>query len=243
MTSAAEVLRFISVWQADRSPGSNYPPLSGFPGISTTSVEAPKSSQPGEHRQEPKGVFGSCFTLDILIDGVKTRCLLDTGPEVTTMSETHFKRQFGGTRLSSAKWVKLTAVNRLDIPVVGCLYAGMECLGMKLPRKCVFVLRDDVACNEEKSVVPGILGMNVLSGLRSLFSGLDDVQMMNLHKQPARNVNLHHVFTEMEREEQYCGPAGKIGYVKVVGRRAIVIPLCSETVIEGRCRVPPKTSS
>lgn len=107
--------------------------------INTTSVEqaAPTSSGSGEQGQEPDCTFGSCFILDVLIDGVKTCCLLDTGSEVTTMSEAYFRRQFTGARLSSARWVKLTAAN-------GCLYADVECLGMKLPGKCVLVLRDDV---------------------------------------------------------------------------------------------------
>lgn len=136
----------------------------------------------GERGQEPDGIFGNCFTLDVLIDGVKTRCLLDTGSEVTTMSEAHFRRQFGGARLASARWIKLTAANGLDIPVVGCLYADVECLGMKLPGKCVFILRDKAATSEERGAVPGILGMNVLGDLRSLFSGLNGVQTMNRHQ-------------------------------------------------------------
>jgi len=180
--------------------------------INTTSVEqaAPTSSGSGEQGQEPDCTFRSCFTLDVLIDGVKTCCLLDTGSEVTTMSEAYFRRQFTGARLSSARWVKLTAANGLNIPVVGCLYADVECLGMKLPGKCVLVLRDDAAGSEERGAVPGILGMNILGDLRNIFSGLDGMQAMNRHKQVTRNMNMWRIFAEIEREKQYCGLAGKM---------------------------------
>lgn len=44
----------------------------------------------------------------------------------------------------------------------------------------------------------------------------------------------------MAKEELYVGPRGEIGYVKVAGCQAIVVPPLSEVVIEGCCRVPPK---
>ena len=138
-----------------------------------------------EHRATPMGAFGNCFTVDVIIDGVKTCCLLDTGSEVTTMSEGHFKKHFTGKVLSPAKWVKLTAANGLDIPVLGCLYTDVECFGKRLTGKCVFVLRDDATSGKGPGEVPGILGMNVLADLRSLFNDMQGVQTMNRHKQSA----------------------------------------------------------
>ena len=129
----------------------------------------------------PQSVFGNCFTIDVLIDGVNTRCLLDTGSEVSTMSEMHFKKLFKGKALSPAKWVKLTAANGLDIPIIKCLYADIECFGKKLQGKCVFVLQDDMA--DGKDGAAGILGMNVLGELRNLFVNLEGVQRMDRHGQ------------------------------------------------------------
>lgn len=196
------------------------------------------SNQSGvEQIEDPQNAFGNCFTIDVLIDGVRTCCLLDTGSEVTTISEAHFKRQFEGKTLSPAKWVKLTAANGLDIPIIGCLYADIECLGKKLPGKCVFVLRDET---DNTGGTPGILGMNVLGELRSLFTGLDGVQQMERHGQRSGGASLHRVFVEMGKEEQLVDRNGRIGFVKVGGRRAVIIPPRSETVIAGRCRVSPK---
>ncbi|XP_048085551.1 uncharacterized protein LOC125285245 [Alosa alosa] len=196
-----------------------------------------------EQRAAPMGAFGNCFTVDVIIDGVKTCCLLDTGSEVTTMSEDHFKKHFRGKALSPAKWVKLTAANGLDIPVLGCLYTEVECFGKKLADKCVFVLRDDTTRGKVSSQAPGILGMNILCDLRSLFNDMHGVQAMDRHKQSSGVGNLHRVFVQMAKEEQFVGPKGEIGYVKVAGRQAVVVPPRSEVVIEGRCRIPPKMHS
>lgn len=77
---------------------------------------------------------------------METSSLLDTGSEVTTIMEAYFKEHFEGRELAltAAKWVQLTASNGLDIPVLGCLEADIECLGNILTGKCVFVLRDDL---------------------------------------------------------------------------------------------------
>ncbi|KAJ8366416.1 hypothetical protein AAFF_G00355700 [Aldrovandia affinis] len=193
-----------------------------------------------EHQAEPRSACGSCLTLDVLIDGVKTRCLLDTGSEVTTISAAYFQEQFEGKKLSPANWIKLTAANGLDIPVIGCLYADIECMGEKVLGKCVFVLRDH-PINEAEKRVPGILGMNVLSDLRSLFSGVEGAQMMDRSKMCSTSASLRRVISSLVKEEQLVGPGGKMGRVKVAGRQAIVIPPRCETVIEGRCRIPPKS--
>ncbi|XP_042624230.1 uncharacterized protein cuzd1.1 [Cyprinus carpio] len=103
--------------------------------------------------------FGDCLAVEVKIAGVKTKCLLDTGSEVSTISESHFRQHFGEQKLklSSACWVKLTAANGLDIPVLGCLQADVECLGKVLPSKCIFVLTDTSPDVKEMKGVSGII--------------------------------------------------------------------------------------
>lgn len=104
--------------------------------------------------------FGDCLAIEVKIAGVKTKCLLDTGSEVSTISESHFRQHFGEQKLklSSACWVKLTAANGLDIPVLGCLQADVECLGKVFPGKCIFVLTDTSPDVKEMKGVSGIIG-------------------------------------------------------------------------------------
>lgn len=232
--------RQATAFTSDMSSGDPGGQAEGAVSTATVGPIMPTSVLVAGHSATPSGAFGNCFTVNVRISGVETCCLLDTGSEVTTISEAHFKRHFTDTALSPAQWVKLTAANGLAIPVLGCLYTEVECLGKKLTDKCVFVLRDSETVGKEPNEVPGILGMNILADLRSLFSDVQGFKMMSRHEQSTGERSLHRIFAEMAKEEQYVDPGGRIGYVKVAGRQAVVVPPCSEVVIEGHCRVPPK---
>lgn len=126
------------------------------------------------------GAFGDCLTIEVRIAGVKTDCLLDTGSEVSTITESHFRKHFGEQelKLSSAHWVKLTAANGLDIPVL-CLQADVECMGKVLPGKCIFVLTDTSPQAEEIRELSGITGMNIISEFKSLLVTGESVKTAN----------------------------------------------------------------
>lgn len=98
-----------------------------------------------------KGAFRDCLTIEVRIAGFKTNCLLDTGSEVSTITESHFRKHFGeqNLKMSSAHWVRHTASNCLDIPVLGCLQADVEYIGRVLLGKCIFVLTDTSSETEE----------------------------------------------------------------------------------------------
>ena len=191
------------------------------------------------------GAFGECFTIDVLIDGVKTSCLLDTGSEVTTIPESYFREHFQGTEccLSPAKWVRLTAANGLEIPIVGCLEADIECMGKLLKGLCVFVLKDSCSGKEERGKAPGILGMNVIGELKGFLTGFKGIKKLDRGTPQPGHASLRRILATMEEEEWGVGPNGWMGFVKVAGKRAVTIPPFSEKVIEGRFRIPPRVTS
>lgn len=53
--------------------------------------------------------------------GVEVNCLLDTGSQVSTITESFFRKYIARNdrELVSCSWLKLTAANGLDIPYVG----------------------------------------------------------------------------------------------------------------------------
>ncbi|KAG1926094.1 interleukin-1 receptor accessory protein-like 1-A [Pimephales promelas] len=183
--------------------------------------------------------FGDCLTVDVKIAGVPTKCLLDTGSEVTTISESHFKHHFGGKEihLSSANWVRLTAANGLDIPVLGCLQADIECMGKLLPGKCVFVLTDSNPDVKEMKGLAGIVGMNVLSELKNLVLSGKDLDKESKVSQRA-DANVRRVIAKVKQDEGLLGPEGRIGFVKVSGKQVVIIPPLSEKIVEGHCSIP-----
>ena len=185
-------------------------------------------------------VFGDCLIVEVKIAGVKTDCLLDTGSEVTTIRESHFTEYFGKSALSSANWVQLTAANGLEIPLLGCLEAELECMGKTVGRKCVFVLKDESPNVEGMKGPPGILGMNVLSELKDLFVATDGMKKMDKYR--GTEAKVHRVLANIRKEAGSLGQSDRIGYVKVAGRETVIIPPLSERILEGHCGMPSKVS-
>ncbi|XP_048062052.1 uncharacterized protein LOC125277609 [Megalobrama amblycephala] len=172
----------------------------------------------------------------------KALCESAFGSEVTTITESHFKNHFGEVVLSSAIWVRLTAANGLNIPIIGCLEADIECMRKTLHGKCVFVIKESNHNGTELKGLPGIVGMNVLSDLRDLFMATEGMKKMDRYTQGVGEAKVQRVLAniKMQTEALICGD--KIGFVKVAGKQAITIPPFSERVLEGRCRIPPKVS-
>ncbi len=189
-----------------------------------------------------ESAFGDCLTIDVKIAGIRTTCLLDTGSEVTTITESHFKNHFGEVVLSSANWVHLTAANGLDIPIIGCLEADVECMGKTLLGKCVFVIKESESNVTELKGLPGIVGMNVLSDLKDLFITTEDMKKMDRYGHGFKEAKIQRVLANIEMQTEALSCSDKIGFVKVAGKQAITIPPFSERVLEGRCRIPPKVS-
>lgn len=110
---------------------------------------------------------GKCPVANLSINGVSVACLLDTGSQVSTISESFFREHLSGEDediLSTAGWLKLTAANGLDIPYLGYLELEVKTMGIVLPECGFLVVRD----TQNSSLVPALIGMNVISKCRQL---------------------------------------------------------------------------
>lgn len=104
----------------------------------------------------------------IKINGKEVLALIDTGSQVTMISESIFYQLFGGVEqgLKSAKdLLRVTAANGLEVPYVGYFEADVEVSGQVVKDRGILVKRQQPSSTggEPDSV---ILGMNVLQGLQ-----------------------------------------------------------------------------
>lgn len=77
---------------------------------------------------------GTCPLVEFSICGVTTEGLLDTGSQVSTVTEKFFRDNLCGKDdgiLSTAGWLKLTEANGLEIPYLGYLEFVLETMGIK----------------------------------------------------------------------------------------------------------------
>ena len=125
----------------------------------------------------PVGMIGRCPTVDIVMNGRKVRGLIDTGSEVTTVTERWVAENLQNSDLLPMTQVTLKAANGLEIPYSGVVIVDLELLGQKCEGVPVLVVKDssDPSTRKKKSDVPALVGMNVLGRVSSLLNNLDIV--------------------------------------------------------------------
>lgn len=99
------------------------------------------------------------------IGGVSVSCLLDSGSEVTTITEECFNNSFVNHQLgSTVGLVTLYAANGLEIPCVGYFETKVVYNGKELSDIGILVVKspEDEISKRRKCLVPGVLGCNVL---------------------------------------------------------------------------------
>ena len=121
----------------------------------------------GSHAAAPTdATFGTCPTATVLMGGVEVNCLLDTGSQVSTITESFFRKYIARNdrELASCSWLKLTAANGLDISYVGYVELDVTTMGQTRGILVVCDSPDTDQCAHKKRC-PGILGMNVMGEL------------------------------------------------------------------------------
>lgn len=111
---------------------------------------------------------GTCPVVGLVIGGVNTQALLDTGSQVSTISEQFFRDYLCGKdddMLSTAGLLKLTAANGLDIPYLGYIELEVEAMGIKMP-DCGFLVVKNISSPGD--TVPCIVGMNIIRQCKQL---------------------------------------------------------------------------
>ncbi len=72
-------------------------------------------------------IVGTCPTISLLMNNVPLTCLVDTGSQVTTVTESFYNQfisQFPGL-IEVSSFIRLNASNGLDIPLSGLLQVSI----------------------------------------------------------------------------------------------------------------------
>lgn len=110
--------------------------------------------------QQKSALIGECPYVNVKMNGQCIPFVLDTGSQVTLLSQKLFKKYLENTCLTSVgetPWLTLRAANGLKIPYVG--YVLVDCMvgSIHVPSKGVIIVNDDCLGPEQ-----GILGMNII---------------------------------------------------------------------------------
>ncbi|KAL0147914.1 hypothetical protein M9458_056791, partial [Cirrhinus mrigala] len=143
---------------------------------------------------------GKCPVGNLKINGVSAACLLDTGSQVSTISESFFREHlFGEDKdiLSMAGWLRITAANGLDISYLGYLELEVETMGIVLP-ECGFLVLRDIP---NSPLVPVLIGMNIIGRCRQLVHAEFDTTLGGRLQSNWREAfqQLHHASSQEKR--------------------------------------------
>ena len=137
-----------------------------LPGGKRQSPTVKSRAVEGGNKDSLTKLIGSSPRIPILIDGKEVLALIDTGSQVTMISESTFNKLFGSMKeglKSAERLLRVTAANGLEVPYVGYFEADVEVSGQVVKERGVLVKRHQPGEEEPESA---ILGMNVLQGLQ-----------------------------------------------------------------------------
>ncbi|PIK42091.1 Retrovirus polyprotein [Apostichopus japonicus] len=93
-----------------------------------------------------------------MINGTPVLGVLDTGSQVTIMTEDCFLETFRGIKLEQLKWLSINAANNLQIPYNGYFEADVQLGGIEIPGRGMLVVK-------VRREIPMLIGMNILENL------------------------------------------------------------------------------
>ncbi|KAL7837443.1 hypothetical protein SRHO_G00271540 [Serrasalmus rhombeus] len=186
--------------------------------------QGPRSPQPA--------MAGVCPLVDVKVDGVDVKCLVDTGSQVTMFAESLCKELFQDKELGGSEkipWLTLSAANGLDIPYIGYMVVNFQVGGVEVPERGVIVAKDScLGANR------ALLGMNVISACwEELFAISKENLSLQSQTKPLGK-EWERVFADCRRiraaslQQQRCDAA------RVACRYAVTIPAMSEALVWAR---------
>ncbi|XP_059143569.1 uncharacterized protein LOC131930930 [Physella acuta] len=108
---------------------------------------------------------GQCPTLTVYLQGVPVTAVIDSGSQVSTVTETFCNRSLKNIILRTDTPLSLRAANGLAIPYNGYFITDLEINKEEIRDKGFLVIKDPVGGS---SAPPCLLGMNVLQDLTTL---------------------------------------------------------------------------
>ena len=167
----------------------------------------------------------ACPEVEVLFQGIPINCLIDTGSQVTTITESFFRRLSYCNLLDVGNWIRVTGANDLAVPCLGYIEVEIRISGILVPQVGVLVVKDPVDPQglERKQKIPGLLGSNFFSALKKCMA--QQTCAVNIDEKISQMLSLY----EMSVDSNDHGTS----FVKVAGSLRVKVPASSMVVVQG----------
>uniref|UniRef100_A0AAV2KUJ1 Peptidase A2 domain-containing protein n=1 Tax=Knipowitschia caucasica TaxID=637954 RepID=A0AAV2KUJ1_KNICA len=200
----------------------------GFIGSPATAgqVSGPLPSDPAYNGLRVK-LTGDCPLVDVRVDGINVKCLLDTGSQVTLFSESVCNELFRSKQVRNSDeipWLTLRAANGLNLPWVGYMVADFEIHGVRVPARGIVVPKDECIGADK-----AILGMNVITDCwEELFT---QYKASPKHSMPPLSREWNTVFIDCQRIRAASNAEPWQATARLASRTPVTIPAQSEMTV------------
>ena len=175
---------------------------------------------------------GKCPEVEVLIEGQPIKCLIDTGSQVSTVTETFFRTLLKEKPqlIDILRWLRVKGANELDVPYIGLIEVSME-VGRNSYTDVVFLVVRDPKHQEgllRKQKVPGVIESNFFEIMK---------EQVKLDKENMHNGTKDHFWSQiLSLYETSVSTDDRVSFIKVPGTQPVKIPAYSMKVVNGTTR-------
>ena len=179
--------------------------------------------------------IGNCPEIIAQLGKVNIRCLLDTGAQVSTITESCFKEHFAAEEklVDVAPYIRISAANGLSIPYRGYFEADVTMFDSTFKNMGFLVVEDPADMEGRKQHVPGVIGANILRYVKDIMPGEHGTKSSSYSWTPL-----------LALCQQMTLPKDDIiSRVRVCGRKPVLLPARTAKMIKCSVRVAPHGQS
>ena len=202
----------------------------------------------GERGSIVSNAIGKCPEASVKVGDVELRSLLDSGAQVSTITERFYREHLMGKYdlVDTSTFINITAANGWSVPYVGYLELDVSIMGTTYPQMGFLVAKDAEANHfaARKREVPGVIGSNILQRVSEQVSWGSKSQSRNQPRDASDT--WHRVLKLYDHEllgkaEVKCPNVhGHMGYVRVASSEPVLIPAGTARKVDA---LAPKTLS
>lgn len=184
----------------------------------------------------PKGLIGAKYTAHVLIDGQACNCLLDTGSQVTTVSQSFYENNLSNLDIHPLnELLEVEAANGQTVPYSGFIEVNIifpkYCFGSEITTSTFALVVPDTQSNAPSTL---LIGTNTLDLVyESCAMTHTDLQALPYGCR---------VVLKIMQQRNKQKENSSIGLVRLSGKDPEVVPAGQSRVLEGLVHVNSQTS-
>ena len=180
-----------------------------------------------------KNAVAKCPHTNVIVgDTVEICCMLDTGSQISTITQSCYEDLLESTPpiVDTNSWMKVTAANDLGLPYLGYVELDIKIGSIQLPAMGFLVVKDslDVKTYDRKQEIPGLIGANILNRVAEFYQGKFGEDY--LARLPKDDLSKTLIALELAAKSQSVS-AEKTSMVRVAGSRIVPLPAWSFSTV------------